>query len=1778
MRENPHQLAVINILLCFVIAIFLFSSNVHGILDFSENNGYYRDQIRKQSLIKEKDFNLGKENNPFGNIFGFYILEFSGPIEQRWQEFIVHSGVELIGYLGEFKYLVRLENTIADELLNYPFIKNISIYTQNYKYDRNRFEVYLKNSQPTLLDLVVQFYPGVDGSKMLDELINNILELGGEILDSSKDRMLIRILSDHLNELVGLDNVLWVEPEPNFRYFNDVSAGIINADRIWTDLSLDGTGQIVTVCDTGLDNGSYSNLHEDFRGRLLRAYPMGRTGDWSDDDISFMGMPVGGHGTHVAGSVLGGGNHSAGKIKGMAYNATLVFQSTMDQDGNMNIPMDLYWNLFYPPYNNEKSKIHTNSWGDPMEAGEYSSYSNSTDGFIWDHKDQVILFAGGNIFMSFTKVSPPGTSKNVITVGASESYRASPIFSGHENDCNNIDQIASFSCYGTDDNRLKPDILCPGTGILSTRSSMIPDPDNHYWKNYDAYYAYAGGTSMATPITAGAVALIRQYFNDIENIPRPSAALIKAALINGAEDMPSTGGSQPIPNYREGWGRINLSKSINPEPPGVFMFIENKTGLTSLKNITYTIEVLNNSVPLNITLVWTDYPAAPSASYTLVNDLHLNLTHVDSGVSYKGNVFTNGWSTQDDSFANQEWDRYSTGYDNVNNVECFRIKNPLPGRYILKIVGSNIPFGPQPFVVALSGGLEVKVLEPRNIKVESVATGNALNITWDRVFGQAIKGYEIYRSISPDSGFVLINTTSGPNVAKYTDTNLIDGTVYYYKLRTVNVLGTFSTFSVIVSGTPNDIAAPWITIFKPLSGDALNKDIEIIYENDTDCNKVIFKYYNDTNKNDIPDDNNSWVILGIDTDLIGIYIWNTTNTGSGPGNQGSVILSIETFDEVPNSRTFYVRDLIVDNLPPKAPVLEKFTQHPINYFNIELSGTSEFDSTVLIYSNAIFLNKSKVDQDLKFNIEITLFEGLNYITARAIDSLGNGPGPASAGMEIMVDIDPPIADAGGNYLIDEDTWFTFNGSKSYDTNTIEKYNKIITYHWQFKKPNGTNVELEGKETKYFFETMGNYSIKFQVQDMAGNWDEHEFWVMVKDKTPPVAYAGENFTWDEDSVFYLSANRSTDNDPEFFNTANFTWVLFDYNEKNIEKGKIKEIRLYGINVSYKFSVPDKYKITLNITDAAGNWDSDIIVVDIRDITPPTADAGTDLMIELGRTVYFDATDSYDNDPTLFKTGNFSWSFNYIGNNIILYGAEQEFRFRKVNVFNVFLTVKDKWGNQDSDDLIVRVNSDIYLPTVEWTHPADNSWNVPVSTVIKIKLNETLDILKTPINLSNFQLFDSKYSQIKGEIRYDPVESLIFFIPEEILNFGQSYSVFLSSSLVDLAGNVLDGNGNGLVDPELEDMFKFIFSTINMSKKPNDNEKNVDLQTAITVQFSGNISKYTLNSCNLTFVNKKTNAKVMGSFLVNDSTYTIKFQPNQKLSLNTDYQVILSLKFYLHPDSNLSWHSLSREIKILPDDLNNSQINIIKVNYTWTFKTKKSEDKKEDSMFGLDLFSFILLMVCIIIVIILIIFFTILHRRRKVGEDEDLDMVTKHPEHELYTRRQKYIEDEGYQPYPDYEDEYGYDYYDDNESVEFYEDFEVRRRKKRAGKGKKKGKRRTPKRTQRIYKGKVRKPEAEFEIETEDSDQFEIEILDEGDLEETELEKEIDSDELDGFELAWDDEEEYDTEDEQKELDDELVELKDMDLEDLEDEEFEELKDEDDEDIEAIEDVDELEWEE
>ncbi len=557
-----------------------------------------------------------------------------------------------------------------------------------------------------------------------------IQALGGKIILNTEDslRVALNPTIASIKKITSLPSVKWIEPYVPPGLCLDVSAGIINAPPMWNSRGLMGEDQIVAVADTGLDTGKNDNtMHLDIRGRIAGLVALGRPNDSSDAALPPGPNANEGHGTHVAGTIMGDGKASAGSFKGIANGARIFFQSVMDANGNLGgLPGNLS-NLFQPAFD-AGARIHSNSWGSKTN-GLYDAQSRGVDTFVWNHRDMVIVIAAGNEgkdadndgIVDLDSLDSPGTAKNCITIGASENnkptnkityatrigFTAEPLKS--DLFANNPEGIAAFSSRGpTDDGRIKPDVMAPGTSILATKSSLTTDGfvDG---KSPNTQYMFLSGTSMATPHVAGATALVRQRLANLILDPEdetfhlrkkvkdlsPTAAFVKSVLINGADKMqgqyktPKNDSGGETPNNHQGFGRINLEKALFPTSPTVFESFDGDR-LSEDEQREYQFKIKSNSVPLKMTLAWTDFPGNQ-----LVNDLDLVVKTPDDE-EFHGNFHQ---PTSPDFHL-----------DATNNVEQVLIEKPVEGVYRINVIGDTVsqdaPGGVgQDYALILSGNI-----------------------------------------------------------------------------------------------------------------------------------------------------------------------------------------------------------------------------------------------------------------------------------------------------------------------------------------------------------------------------------------------------------------------------------------------------------------------------------------------------------------------------------------------------------------------------------------------------------------------------------------------------------------------------------------------------------------------------------------------------------------------------------------------------------------------------------------------------------------------------------------------------------------------------------------------------------------------------------------------------------------------------------------------------------------------------------------------------------------
>ncbi len=638
----------------------------------------------------------------------YILVQTNQPLSKDMKAELKNMGIVILEYVPDDTYLCNFAGTNLEQIRSLSFVSWVNVYLKGFKIapslktgpaeraparaglassmDLSATPASTFNTTPKEVDVV--FHANVDPESIRDKLAAAV-QLDPSDLDMSQRKIRVKVGADRLSELAAIDEVRHVEEVVPMKLHNDIARQILNIEPVGNPaLGFQGTAQTVGVCDTGFDKGSTTDVHEAFTGRVGKLYALGRPGSPNDPH---------GHGTHVAGSVLGDGNSATlgHTVKGTAPAARLVLQSVLDSNGGLGgLPNDLN-DLFRTPYDDDGVRVHTNSWGSTLGDGRYDSNSQDVDEFVWNHRDCVICFAAGNEgedgnangVIDQGSVTPPGTAKNCITIGATENnrpnfaatyqqafgYPANPVASDRLAD--NPEGMVAFSSRGpTTDGRIKPDVVAPGSFILSTRSR---DASSSGWgPSQDPLYFFNGGTSMATPLVAGCVAVVREYLAAERQLNDPSAALVKALLINGARDVagqytPSE--ASAIPNNSEGFGRVDMAATL----AGSVQIREEATALDAGDEEVTTVSV-GRGASLKATLVWTDRPGS-----TLQNDLDL-IVRAAGGQERHGNVPPD-----------------SADFDRNNNVEQV-VWDDLPGGEVQIVVRAHrIPVFAQTYALAI---------------------------------------------------------------------------------------------------------------------------------------------------------------------------------------------------------------------------------------------------------------------------------------------------------------------------------------------------------------------------------------------------------------------------------------------------------------------------------------------------------------------------------------------------------------------------------------------------------------------------------------------------------------------------------------------------------------------------------------------------------------------------------------------------------------------------------------------------------------------------------------------------------------------------------------------------------------------------------------------------------------------------------------------------------------------------------------------------------------------
>jgi len=579
------------------------------------------------------------------------LVQFDARVRPEWRAAIEAAGARVRGYFPENALLVEATPSQARALAALPSLRAVVAQRAAWRIDPQLLRTAVSASADVIVEIDEARRAAVEEA---------IVRLGGSVAERPATWMLrASVPHDRLEAVAGVDGVRFVEKTPVFRPRNDEARFVLGAgDARASAHGLRGEGQIVALADSGVDTGSCFFASDD---KFVAYEPL--AGDEVDGN---------GHGTHVAGSIAGDrfGNGVADSYDGMAPAARLFVQdvgagSAESLDA---IPRDLA-NLLGPAYA-AGARIHSDSWG--TSSAVYGPTARSLDAFVATHPDLLVLVANGNDGPEPGTVGSPAVAKNVIAVGASGTGE----FAG---------ELAPFSSRGpSGDGRTKPTLVAPGAAIFSAAAGQ------------DCAVVARSGTSMATPIAAGAATLVRQYFTDgyypagaaTEAGFEPSAALLRAVLLAGAADLGEDAGEGAVPSNGQGFGRVDLGRSLwfAGDPTRERLWIANgdasRVGLGEA--LSWDVPV-QQGTDLHVALAWTDVPGVSGAARALVQDLDLEVVAPD-GTVYRGN-------------GGRSWDR-----DDVEEV--VHVRGAAAGNWTVRVHGANLPEGDQAFSLAVIGAAE----------------------------------------------------------------------------------------------------------------------------------------------------------------------------------------------------------------------------------------------------------------------------------------------------------------------------------------------------------------------------------------------------------------------------------------------------------------------------------------------------------------------------------------------------------------------------------------------------------------------------------------------------------------------------------------------------------------------------------------------------------------------------------------------------------------------------------------------------------------------------------------------------------------------------------------------------------------------------------------------------------------------------------------------------------------------------------------------------------------
>ena len=710
---------------------------------YAQNNNY-QINFKKGSVTYEPNLNALtsiSELNP-NEIFNhhFYrIIQFNAIPNHDQLKAITEQGIQLIDYLPHNAYLAAIPTNIdftSFQNLNVRGLYPIeTIHKTGQRLDDLDFPDWAVKGH--LVTLSLKYHKGIPTDQIIADLTQFQVRVKEQLPQGQI--LIIDIPVKRIDKLIEKPYVNFVdviaepgEPESDDgRHLHRSNA--IDGD-FYGARDYDGSGVNIAINDDGA-----VGPHIDFEGRL------------NQQDVGGIGNPGGTHGDMTTGIAAGAGNLDP-EIRGMA---TGSYVHVRDYVSNMSGTLPLHLD--------SAVLIFSSSYSNGCNAG-YTNTTSLVDEEVYNNPTLMQVFSGGN------------SNNNDCGYGAGDQW--GNVTGGHKigknviatANLNNNDQIVNSSSRGpASDGRIKPDISAHGRDQLST------DPNN----TYDP----GGGTSAAAPGIAGVMAQLHQAHRELNAGQTAPSALLKAALLNSAEELGNDG-----PDFIYGWGKVNGLGAVKILENNQYLYASINQGGSNSHQITIPAGVHR----AKIMVYWNDKEASTSAATALVNDLDATVVSPSSTTYFP-------WVLDHTPNPTNLSTPATTGPDHLNNMEQIAIDFPAAGTYTLTVDGTTIPFGTQDYVVVYEFLTdEITVIHPMG--GEGLIPNTTNRIHW---------------SAYGNSGNFLLEYTEDNGSTWNTISNTVPGNNRIYNWPVPNTITGQARVRVTRSGVTDESDANFTIIERP---------------------------------------------------------------------------------------------------------------------------------------------------------------------------------------------------------------------------------------------------------------------------------------------------------------------------------------------------------------------------------------------------------------------------------------------------------------------------------------------------------------------------------------------------------------------------------------------------------------------------------------------------------------------------------------------------------------------------------------------------------------------------------------------------------------------------------------------------------------------------------------------------------------------------------------------------------------------------------------------------